>query len=321
MNARSRLVVLGMSVALMLAANLVRADEGGVSFWLPGQFGSFSAVPTEPGWSVPAIYFHEHASAGGDKNFVIGGNLTAGVDAKADLLFLFPTYTFKEPVRGAQASFGMGWAVAQMKATADVAVTGPQGRTFTGSRTDKVDGGSDIYGLGTLKWHDGSNNWVTYGMFNLPTGAYQVGRLANLGINHYSIDGGGGYTYLDSKKGHEFSIVGGLTYNFENNDTNYKNGIDSHIDWAASQFLNEQLHVGVVGYFYHQLTGDSGSGATLGDFKSQAAGIGPQAGYFFPVGKSKGYVNLKGYWEFGAQNRAEGWNLWLSLAIPLDMGR
>ena len=46
-----------------------------------------------------------------------------------------------------------------------------------------------------------------------------------------------------------------------------------------------------------------------------------QIGYFFPVGKEKGYVNFKGYWEFGAQNRAEGWNLWLSLALPLSLGR
>lgn len=309
---------LAAASSLLLVGGAACADEGGVSFWLPGQFGSLASVPGEPGWSVPTIYFHEHASAGGQKNFIIGGNLTAGVDAKADLLFFFPTYTFKEPVWGAQAAFGVGWAVAHERATANVAVTGPQGNTFNGSRTDTVSGGSDIYGLGTLKWHAGNDNWLAYTMFNLPTGAYQLGRLANVSINHYSIDGGGGYTYLDAAKGHEFSIVGGLTYNFENHDTDYKNGIDGHIDWAASQFLNEQTHVGVVGYFYHQLTGDSGSGAKLGDFESQIAGIGPQAGYFFPVGKSKGYVNLKGFWEFADQNRASGWNMWLTLLLPLQ---
>ena len=45
-----------------------------------------------------------------------------------------------------------------------------------------------------------------------------------------------------------------------------------------------------------------------------------QVGHFFPVGKQKGYVNLKAYWEFAAQNRAEGWNLWVSVALPLSMG-
>ena len=40
----------------------------------------------------------------------------------------------------------------------------------------------------------------------------------------------------------------------------------------------------MVRYFYQQITGDSGPGATLGDFKSRVAGIGPQIGYLFPAG-------------------------------------
>lgn len=29
----------------------------------------------------------------------------------------------------------------------------------------------------------------------------------------------------------------------------------------------------------------------------------------------RGRFNLKGYYEFGAKNRAEGWNVWLTLAF------
>jgi len=29
----------------------------------------------------------------------------------------------------------------------------------------------------------------------------------------------------------------------------------------------------------------------------------------------QGYLNLKGYKEFGAEHRAEGWNAWLTFAI------
>ena len=74
-------------------------------------------------------------------------------------------------------------------------------------------------------------------------------------------------------------------------------------------------------YVYKQLTGDSGSGAQLGDFKSRVAAVGPQAGYFFKVGDRQWYVNLKGYFEFDAKNRPEGWNVWLTLAIPLGSGK
>jgi hypothetical protein len=208
-----------------------------------------------------------------------------------------------------------------MRVEADATLTGPGGNSIAVSRADSITGASDLYPTGTVKWNNGVHNWMAYVMGGIPVGAYQVGRLANLGVNHWSTDVGGGYTYLDPEKGHEFSVVGGLTYNFENDDTNYKNGVDAHIDWALSQFLSEQVHVGLVGYVYYQLSGDSGAGAVLGDNKARVYAVGPQAGYFFPFGKSKGYVSLRGYWEFDAQNRTEGWNAWVTLSLPLDSGK
>ena len=130
-----------------------------------------------------------------------------------------------------------------------------------------------------------------------------------------SRNGGIGYTYLDAASGREFSVVTGLTYNFENKDTDYQNGINWNLDWGASQFLSKQLHVGLVGYFYDQLTGDSGPGNRVGSFKSRVAAVGPQLGYIFPVGDLEGYLNIKAYKEFEAENRAEGWNAWLTFSI------
>jgi hypothetical protein len=60
-----------------------------------------------------------------------------------------------------------------------------------------------------------------------------------------------------------------------------------HIDWAASRFLSKQFHVGLVGYWYNQLTADIGTPPIRGEFNSRIAGIGPQAGYLFPVGVCK----------------------------------
>jgi hypothetical protein len=65
-----------------------------------------------------------------------------------------------------------------------------------------------------------------------------------------------------------------------------------------------------------QACGDSGEGATIGDFKSRVGGIGPQIGVIFPVSeKTQGYANLKAYKEFAAENRAEGWNVWFTVAF------
>jgi len=89
-----------------------------------------------------------------------------------------------------------------------------------------------------------------------------------------------------------------------------------HIDWGASQFVTKQVQIGLVGYLYNQLSCDSGLGDRVGCFQSRVAGIGPQIGYVFPIGTThQGYLNLKGYKEFDAAHRPEGWNVWLTFAI------
>ena len=35
----------------------------------------------------------------------------------------------------------------------------------------------------------------------------------------------------------------------------------------------------------------------------------------FPVGNMQGYLNLKAYKEFDAENRADGWNVWLTFVL------
>jgi hypothetical protein len=173
----------------------------------------------------------------------------------------------------------------------------------------------DLYPQFQLRWNQGVNNFMIYGFGDIPVGAYDPSRLANVGIGHGGIDGGVGYTYFNPQTGHEFSVTSGVTYNFRNPLTDYQNGIDWHLDWGASQFISKQVHIGLVGYFFQQLTADEGQPAILGDFKSRIAGIGPQVGVLFPVGDLQGYLNLKGYWEFAAENRASGWNAWISFVI------
>lgn len=311
---KRRLFGAGALLALALTAPAA-ADEGGVSMWLPGQFGSLAAAPGVPGWSFATVYYHTSISAGGGKQFNIGGGVQAGLDGKADLQFFNGTYIFSAPVFGAQAALSLTTAYGRMRAGVDATLTGPNGGVLSGSRADTLWGFSDLYPMGTLKWNYGVHNVMVYTMWDLPVGAYDSSRLANIGIGHWAGDAGVGYTYFNPATGYEFSVVTGLTYNFKNPSTDYQNGIDWHLDWGASKFLSKQVHVGLVGYVYSQLTGDSGTGATLGANKSQVLGIGPQIGFIFPVGKMQGYLNLKGYKEFAAENRPEGWNVWLSFAV------
>jgi hypothetical protein len=142
-------------------------------------------------------------------------------------------------------------------------------------------------------------------------------RLANLSLGFAAIDAGGGYTYFDPRTGNEFSVVAGLTYSLMNPSLQYQNGIDFHIDWGASKFLTKTLQVGVVGYYFQQITDDSGPGAVLGGFRGMSVGIGPQVGFLFPnlFEGYQGYLNLKAYKDLETENRPSGWSSWATFSI------
>ena len=279
------------------ASNTSFADEGGVSFWVPGFFGSLAATPQQPGFSLATIYYHTTVNAGGDVAFArqvsrggitanLTGNINASLNANADLGFAIPTYVFAAPVLGGQAAVSMIVPYGRNSVGVDatlMAALGPIGFTLGGSRTDTTWGFGDLIPQASLKWNMGVHNVMTYITGDIPVGAYDSTRLANLGIGHGAIDGGVGYTYFNPQTGHEFSAVAGLTYNLVNNSTNYQNGVDFHLDWGASQFLTKQLQVGLVGYAYKELGCDSGSGDRVGCFQSQVFGVGPQLGFIIPL--------------------------------------
>ena len=322
----------GMILALLMFGSLPEAayaDESGVSFWLPGQFGSLAATPQVPGWSMAAVYYHTSVKASGAtaaaREIQIGRfpatinvNSNLNLNAQADLVLLNPTYTFATPVLGGQLAIGVTGLFGRSSADLNGTLTtgfGPVAITRMGSIGDSITSVGDLYPLATLKWNSGVHNFMTYVTGDIPVGAYDPTRLANLGIGHAAVDGGGGYTYFNPQAGHEFSAVAGFTYNFKNHDTQYQNGIDFHVDWGASQFLSKQVFVGLVGYAYQQVTDDFGQHPILGGFRSRVLGVGPQIGFLFPVGDMQGYLNLKGYGEFDAANRPSGWNTWLTFSI------
>jgi hypothetical protein len=336
---RRRLGVAAIVLApAIIFSQCALADEGGVSFWVPGFFGSLAATPQQPGWSLANIYYHTSVSAGADvarareftlgrvpANVTVNANLNLNVKATGDLGFVIPTYVFATPVLGGQASVSLiaAYGVVSTTLAGQLSgnIIGPGGGSLPfGPRSDFFSdttwGFGDLIPQFSLRWNAGVHNYMTYITGDIPVGAYQSDRLSNVGIGHGAIDAGGGYTYFNPATGHEFSGVLGFTYNFKNTATQYQNGVDLHFDWGASQFLTKQVQVGLVGYAYKDIGCDSGSGDHVGCFRSQVFGIGPQFGYVFPLSETlQGYINLKGYAEFGASDRPSGWNTWLTFVI------
>jgi hypothetical protein len=247
-----------LGVALLSQA--ARADEGGVSFWIPGFFGSLAAVPQQPGWSLANIFYNTNVKAGGDvalaREFEIGrvplnfsGTASASVKADVPLDMVIPQYVFATPVLGGQLAVALLGGYARNDTTLAGTVSGtitPPGFHFVRSDfiSDTTWGFADLIPQVSLRWNQGVNNWMIYGTGDIPVGAYQSTRLANIGIGHGAADAGVGYTYFNPQTGHEFSAVLGFTANLENYSTNYTNGVDMHLDWGASQFLSKQDMVG-----------------------------------------------------------------------------
>lgn len=301
------------ALALALAAIPAAADEGGVSFWLPGQYASFAAVAPAPGWSLPMQAYGYWGSASGSKPLPRGGQVTYGLDTDFAGVFFIPTWTPKAEFLGGQPSYSLAFYPGWNRVSADVDVNGSRV-----SRSDSASGFGDLYPTAQLFWNSGVNNWMAYITGDIPVGAYSADRLANLGLGHGAVDMGGAYTYLNTKTGLEFSATAGVTYNFENHDTGITSGVDSHLDFGLSQSLADGFFFGVAGYAYVQLSADRGQPAALGEGKSRVFGIGPQIGYTFQVGKRQIYTNLRGYGEFDARNRPQGGAVFLTVNLPLS---
>ena len=204
-------------------------------------------MPTNPGSGIASFYYHTSVSASGNVaaarqvtinrfSRTVSVNLNADLDARADLMTLVPSYVFQSPVLGGQLAVSMMGIYGRNRASVDGTLTASLGSlttTRTGSISDSVTGVGDLYPQFSLKWNQGVHNYMVYGTGNIPVGAYSPTSLANIGLGHGAIDGGFGYTYFDPTKGHEFSVVSGLTYNFRNAATDYQNGIDWHTDFGA----------------------------------------------------------------------------------------
>ncbi|MFC3614772.1 transporter [Lutimaribacter marinistellae] len=208
--------------------------------------------------------------------------------------------------RSSGGRYTVGMAIPFGYATLDGAITGPLGGRLPFS--DSSFALSDIaFTPVQLNWSSGPWSFRFSETIIAPTGAYSTsdGDLVNLGRNYWSFDTVGAVTWFNPESGTEVSASAGLMINTENPATNYKTGNEFHLDATFNQFVAPDLAIGLRGYYYKQLTADSGAGATLGAFKSSSYGIGP--GFVWIPEAAGGGLTILGKWmhDLGAKNRFE----------------
>ncbi|WP_105101790.1 SphA family protein [Microbulbifer pacificus] len=304
--------ILLFTLAILSVSPATLADEDGTSFWLPGQYASFAAIAPSSEWSLPMQTYYYSGNAGAGHAIIRGDQITFGLDTDFAAQFIAPTYSPDTKVFGGRPSLSLAFFPGYESTDIDSSLG-----SLSTRRSDALTGFGDLYPTVQLFWDCGTHNWMAYLTGDIPVGAYDPHRLSNLGLGHGAVDAGGAYTYMNTKTGWEFSATAGLTYNLENSDTDYRSGIDSHLDLGLSRSLTEHFFTGLVGYAFVQLTPDHGQPALLGDFKSRTFAIGPQVGYTFQVGSRSIFANLRGYIEFKTKNRPSGGDVYLTINIPL----
>ena len=291
---------------------VVHADEGGTAHVLPGANATLvDLAPTKPGAFLKPMYMNYRGSASAQIPTAAG--LAANLDATADTFVLGGGYTFEQPVLGgahytAAAFLPYTW----LKISGNLQTPGGPIRTQ-----------SNVSGLGDLTvvpvmlaWKTGNWQFDTLLPVYAPTGSYQEGRLGNPGLNYWTFDPMVGAAYSNPKSGFNAMLHAGYAINTENQATDYLSGSLLHFDGAIQQILPAGpgfLTLGVEGFYFDQVTCDSGSGAVLGCFKGMTAGAGPVLGYVLPVGKQSLVFELKWLAEMDTKNRLEGDYIWLKM--------
>ncbi len=223
----------------------------------------------------------------------------------------------------AEADATLNVAAAATVTTGGITVTPPRRGSFEiGGISKSVSASASIqrsaeiednkYGFGDmlvqpvwLQWSDYKNYsaGTTYS-FYAPTGAYDEGDIANVGLGfwthqwqiygyYYLLNGATAFHYRTTYELHSYKY-----------DKDVRPGQNMTIEYGLSQYLHERFAVGVLGYHQWQISDDSGRSAVNKDVHDRLNGIGGEIN-FWPV-KGKLLVAVRCSAEYGNVDRFQG---------------
>ena len=281
--------------------------ESGVGAYLLGLRNAGAGITPPPGIYLSDQVFFYHGSISG--RLPTEGGLIAA-SANADILVNVPTLMWVTPAEILGGRLGISGTAPYGR----LAINGTVGPL---SLEDASTTFADPIVTAFLGWNSGPAHFQLGVSGYLPWGDYDKGALANIAKHRLALDLYGALTYVDKASGIDVTNVLGITFNAENEATSYKTGNEFHWDWGVTKKWDSGLSVGVIGYLYHQLTDDSGTGAKLGGFKGKAVSLGLSAGYDFSLGKLPVSTRVRYYRELEVENRLKGDAAFFSLSMPL----
>ncbi len=306
---RRSLFILALPIILVRPIDHVWADEGGYSNYVPSFYGDFAlAVAPPDGLTMRSDFYYYSADVGSS---IRSGQIETNIDIS--FAYNYTTLLYKPGVKifGAEYGFAATTAIGRVDIDAEINV----GNRVIAVRDDQTGLGDLTLTPVALWWNRGNFHFAWSNYIVVPIGSYDVDRIANASLNYWTYETDFMTTYFNPETGQDYSLVVGYGYNFENADTDYKSGDEIHVDYVINQFLSESFAVGITGYYFKQIGGDSGDGAVFGDFKAESAGIGPAILWNTTIGDQDISFIAKWVHEYHAKRRLKGDHFFVSLAM------
>jgi hypothetical protein len=305
----------------LACAGAVSAEEGGSGHYMPGSMASFiDSVPPAPAFLLRLNVMSYEGSAAAKLTLPIAGTLCSGVDASIMGYGLTMVWRPDWAFIGEDWSYSMATTIPLLTSEVSASAASPLRPGRTVSLNDDEIGLGDIIVQPIMVSRKFSPDFKVNSRLTIyaPTGDYTVGKLANTGKNFWTFSPSVEFMYLGQTNGFEASLFTGVDFNTENPDTDYTSGTQFHLDGTLAQHFplwGGLAGAGVNAYYYEQLEGDSGEGATLGDFKALTTGLGPVLSYSSKVGSHSVTGELKWLHEFDTEKRLEGDIIFLKLLV------
>lgn len=307
---RACAVLLALGTLSLCSIHQARADEFGFSSYGLGGAAFGAGVTPPPGTYVTFLSGYYDAKINAP---VTLGNVELQTGARLSFFQQATNGMYVPEQKILGGNLGISVTIPFGHIDLDAFVTGPLGNTFHANTSGW--GLGDITTRLQLGWQEGTFAHTAYIQVVAPSGRYAVGFEPNIGLSRPGIDTGWAFTWVEATSKLQFNGSFGFTFNFENEATDYQSGTDFHFEWAIGREVCKGLTIGIVGYDYRQLTGDSGAGARLGPLEGSVDAIGPGLTYTTMLDKAPVILNARYYKEYNVERRWDGSSTTLSGTI------
>ncbi len=271
-------------------------------------------VPPEAGMQWSLGYVAYDGRIGASRQAPIAGEVALGLEADVDLYSATGVYVWPtgEGRWNYASMLTVPYIMPEVTATLDVG----------GLQRQVSDSASNLFDLYfapfIASYHVSQVEHWSLGLYvYAPTAEYDPDRLANPGLNVWTVSPGVGYTKLLQAGTLEFSALGAVDFYSRNDDTDYRNGAVWRLDAMLVKRTPGGWGFGGVGGWIQQLQDDSGPTADrLDGFRGRSLGLGPVVTYGRKwQGGEHLDLTLRYVREFNVRNRFKGEPLMVSASF------